>query len=265
MLQNIPLLKIKRPQVKARTKVENSKIEELADSIKEVGLINPILVKKSEDGYEIVAGERRYLAFVLLNEKEIPCILFEDGRINPEELKLAENIMREDLNSIELAKAALRIQMEFNLTTEKIARSLGKSLRWLERKLALLNLPLDIQDAIAKGFILDIVGMELGKVEEDTERGRLMAFAIANGATWKVVNNWVQDYLLGAEAKKRAVDGEIERGGTGEKRETYVTCLLCGEVDKITNVQYEPVHPACKAELLYKVKVLNQEKEKEVK
>ena len=263
MLQNIPLLKIKRPQLKARTKVEETKIEELANSIKEVGLINPILVKKVDDGYEIIAGERRYLAFVLLNEIEIPCVLFEDGRANPEELKLAENIMREDLNPIELARAALKVQMEFNLNTAKIARSLGKSKRWLEKKLSLLNLPTEIQEAIEKRLIVERVGVELGKVEEDIERERLLTFAVAHGATWKVVSDWVTSYLLGRSAKEKAVEQGLSTREPGEQKEVLVTCILCGIKDNILKMQYEPVHPECKAELFYKIKVLDKEKQKE--
>ena len=263
MSEVINLDRIKRPQLKSRTKLDEDKIEELAQSIAEVGLIYPITIKRKNKAYEIIAGERRYLAFKKLGKKEIECIVVKTDDGKAEEIKLAENIMREDYNPIELAMAVLRVQKEKKLNIEKIARAIGKSKVWLEKKLNLLNLPLSIQDAIAKRLIAEKVGVELARIDEDIERERLLTYAIAHGVTWKVVNDWVESFLLSSRAKEKAIQQETEKGVTSDEREVQVNCLLCGDKDNILKMQYEPVHPECKAELWYNLRMAKQKQQKE--
>ena len=260
----IEMSKIIHPKITHRSQIDGSRIKELAQSISEVGLINPIQVKKLDGKYMIVAGERRYLACKEIGIKKIECKVVVKSEAEAEEVKLAENIMREDLNPIELAKAVLIAQQKFKVQSAKIARALGKTVRWLEKKLQLLNLPLAIQDAIARRLIPEKVGVELARVEEEIERDRLLTYAVAHGATWKVVNSWVESYLLSSKAKEKAIINEEKTRVPGDQKEVQVTCILCAKKDDILKMQYEPVHPECLAELFYKIKVLDKEKQKEV-
>lgn len=264
MSELIKLEKIKVPAIRSRTKVEESKIDELADSINEVGLINAILVIKNKNKYEIVAGERRFLAFQKLGKKEIPCVISKSKKDMNEEIKLAENISREDLNSIELAIAVLKIQKKFGTPLNRIAKAIGKTTQYVERKLVLLKLPRSIQEALEKRLITDRVGMELGRIEDEIERERLLTYAVANGVTWKVVNSWVESSILNTSRAKEQREKDAEKIETTPGREIQVTCLLCGGKEDITKVTYEPVHRECKAELLYTVHEKQMQQAKEV-
>lgn len=260
----IEISKIIPPKIKHRSQIDGGRIKELAESIKEVGLINAIQVKKIDGKYEIIAGERRYLACKEIGVKKIECKVVPKSEGEAEEIKLAENIMREDLNPIELAKAILIAQQKYKIQSGKIARALGKSVRWLEKKIELLNLPLAIQDAIARRLIAEKVGIELARVEEEIERDRLLAYATAHGATWKIVNSWVESYIFSSKAKEKEIREEVGKGIVTDQKEVQTICMLCGQKDNILKMEYVPVHPECKAELFYKIKVLDKEKQKEV-
>lgn len=259
---NIEISKIKEPDIRSRKKIEEYETKELAESIKEVGLINPIQVKKVDNGYEVVAGERRYLACKMLNWVEIQAVVVEDKNGKADGIKLAENIARLDLNPIELAKTVFKIKIKYNLTSEVIARSIGKTKRWLNQKLELLKLPIEIQDAIEKRLITERVGLKLGEVDEKPERDRLLMYASLHGVTWPVICDWVRSYFLNKDAKKKAIEKGIGEGGIRDEKEIMDKCLLCGEKDNILKLKYVAVHPECEAELNYR---LNLERQKEVK
>lgn len=261
-MELIKLEKIIVPAIRSRRKIDESEIDELAASIDEVGLINAILVVKNKNKYEVVAGERRFLAFKRLGKKEIPSVILKSKKDINEEIKLAENISRVDLNSIELALGVLKIQKKFGTPLNVIAKAIGKTPQFIERKLALLKLPGSIQEAIEKRVITDRVGMELGRIDDEVERERLLTYAVANGVTWKVVNSWVESWILNSRRSLEQKGKEIERLNTVPGREIQVTCLLCGGKEDITKVTYEPVHRECKAELLYNV---HQQQIKEAK
>lgn len=139
-----------------RKTFQDEKIEELAQSIKENGLIQPIIVRKSGRDYEIVAGERRYRAFLLLKEKEIPAIIKEFDDQQSSRVALIENIQRQNLNPIEEAAAYKSLIDEHGLKQGELGEILGKSRSAITNSLRLLELPkearrLIIQDQISMG------------------------------------------------------------------------------------------------------------------
>jgi ParB family chromosome partitioning protein len=148
---DIDLLRPNRFQ--PRTNIDDAGIEELARSIKSNGVIQPIVVRKSEDGYEIVAGERRWRASQRAGLLKVPVVV----RDIPEERMLAaaliENIQREDLNPIEEAQAYRRLSDEYQLTQEQIADSVGKDRSSVANYLRLLKLPLEVRANVGSGAL----------------------------------------------------------------------------------------------------------------
>ncbi|HUK55108.1 MAG TPA: ParB/RepB/Spo0J family partition protein [Nitrospiria bacterium] len=125
-------------------------LQELAASVKERGVLQPVLVRPAEDGrYELIAGERRWRAAKLAGLDKIPAVLQEASDPDAVELALIENLQRQDLNPIETAKAYRRLTDEFRLTQEEVARRVGKERSSVTNALRLLNLPSEIQEAIA--------------------------------------------------------------------------------------------------------------------
>ena len=136
-----------------RTRMDDEKIEELAKSIRANGIIQPIVVRKADDGYEIVAGERRWRASQRAGLLKVPVVV----RDIPEERLLAsaliENIQREDLNPIEEAHAYRRLGDEFKLTQDQIADAVGKDRSSVANYVRLLKLPREVRENVAAGAL----------------------------------------------------------------------------------------------------------------
>jgi len=128
-------------------------LEELAASIKQYGMIQPIVVKKKDDYYEIIAGERRWRAAKIAGLKDIPVIIKEYSENEILEISLIENIQREDLNPIEEAKAYRALMDEFQLKQEEIAEKVSKSRSTITNSLRLLKLNEDVQKMLIAGEI----------------------------------------------------------------------------------------------------------------
>ncbi|HTN43615.1 MAG TPA: ParB/RepB/Spo0J family partition protein [Nitrospiria bacterium] len=125
-------------------------LQELVASVKERGVLQPVLVRTAEDGrYELIAGERRWRAAKLAGLEKIPAVLQQASDTDSVELALIENLQRQDLNPIETAKAYHRLVDEFGLTQEDVAKRVGKERSSVANTLRLLNLPLEIQEAVA--------------------------------------------------------------------------------------------------------------------
>jgi len=134
-----------------RKHFDDEKLRELVDSIRENGVIQPIVVQKKGQGYELVVGERRWRASKKANLKKIPAIVRELSDTHSLEIALIENIHRQDLNPIEEAEAYARLGQEFGLTQERLAKRLGKSRTAITNNLRLLNLPQTVKRDIIAG------------------------------------------------------------------------------------------------------------------
>lgn len=128
-------------------------LEELAESIKRDGVFEPVIVRKTGDSYELVSGERRVRASIMAGLKTVPAICRDVSDSDMLKLGLIENIQREDLNSIELAEAYQALIDEFSWTQEELADQVGKKRTTVTNTLRLLNLPQDVQQAVARGAI----------------------------------------------------------------------------------------------------------------
>ena len=131
-----------------RKTFDQQSLEELASSIKEHGVFQPIIVKKSIKGYEIIAGERRVKASEIAGLEEIPAIIRDFNDTQMMEIALLENLQRENLSAIEEATAYKKLQETLSLTQEELAKRLGKSRSHITNMLGLLTLPEDIQQEV---------------------------------------------------------------------------------------------------------------------
>ena len=134
-----------------RITFDQAALAELANSIKEVGVFTPLLVRKAINGYELVAGERRLRAAKLAKLTEVPCIIKEFNDSEMMEISLLENIQRENLSPIEEAKAYEQLQKKMEYTQDTLAKRLGKSRANITNTLRLLKLPGRVQELVQKG------------------------------------------------------------------------------------------------------------------
>ncbi len=128
-------------------------LDDLAQSIRENGIIQPIIVRKLEKGHEIIAGERRWRAAKEAGLEEIPCIIREIDDVTADRISLIENIQRENLNPIEEAQAYKRIMKEYSLKQDELAKAVGKSRSYISNNMRLLNLDDRVVQYIYEGKI----------------------------------------------------------------------------------------------------------------
>ena len=150
---NIELSLVEPNQGQPRKEFEKESLDELKDSIERYGVIQPIVVRRKGEKYEIIAGERRWRAAKLAKLKEIPCIIKEVDDKESMKLALIENLQRENLNSIEEAYAYNRLMEEYGLTQEEVALAMGKSRSYIANTVRLLKLDDEIKTYIANGKI----------------------------------------------------------------------------------------------------------------
>ena len=167
-------------------------IEALAASIKEHGVLQPIVVTKEDGKYKIVAGERRWRASKLAGLKKIPAIIRTLDSQNRLELSIIENAQREDLNAIELATAYAKLKTQFNLSVEEISAKVGKSEASIQGTMRLLNLPDDVKKIMVKEKLTEGVMRPLVSRDEATIK-KVLPKIIKEGWTARKVERYFQD------------------------------------------------------------------------
>lgn len=149
----LPISMITANEYQPRKEFNEEHLQELASSIREYGIIQPLVVTKEDSGYRLIAGERRLRAAMLAGLKKVPIVVRESKDQENLAVALIENVQRVDLNPIELGIAYKRLYEEFNLSHDEIARRVGKSRPVISNMIRLLNLPAVIQDALREGAI----------------------------------------------------------------------------------------------------------------
>ena len=183
-----------------RKTFSEEKIEELSKSIKEHGIIQPIVVRRRGDNYEIVAGERRWRAARKAELSKVPCLIRELSDEQNMLIAIIENMQREDLNPVEEAEGLNQMIVTFGMTQEQISKSVGKSRPYIANPLRLLSLPEYIKDEMAEGRLSAAHGRTLVTVEDEDVRKVLCARIIKEGLSVRETEKLVSEQ---GKSKKR--------------------------------------------------------------
>lgn len=200
---------IRPSPLQPREDFDSESMEELTQSIREKGVIQPILVRRKGDLYELIAGERRFRAAKSLNINEIPAIVKEVEDRDSLELSLIENIQRQGLNPIEEARAYQYLIDKFQLTQERIGEVLGKARVSVTNTLRLLKLPQEIQEEIRGGRISFGHGRALLEIEDANHQRRLSQEVISKGLSVRELENLIKAHRPKL-AKRRIGQGARE-------------------------------------------------------
>ena len=206
-LSELDIEKIQPGQYQPRTKMDLASLEELAQSIKEQGLISPILVRPiSKTKYEIIAGERRYRAAKMAGLKRVPVLIRKISNEKALAWALIENIQRENLNPLEEAAGIQRLVSEFNLTHESASRAIGRSRTATTNLLRLLNLAKPVQDRlmsneISMGHARALLGLE------PAMQVAIAQEIVSKGLSVRQVETLVAQ--LGQKKEKQAVEKKV--------------------------------------------------------
>lgn len=172
-LKDIPIDKISPNPHQPRKQFDDAALDELVASIKELGIVQPIMVRPSGDGYELVVGERRWRASTKAGLKTIPAIVRSSTNTESLEMALVENIQRENLNAIEEALAYRQLIDDFEIRQNDIAKRVGKDRATVANTLRLLQLPPEIQRMVVKGDITSGHARSLLALQGDSFQGKL--------------------------------------------------------------------------------------------
>lgn len=197
-----------------RKNFDEEKLWELANSIKEHGLIQPVVLRRSGAGYEIVAGERRWRAARLIGVKELPCIIKELSDEENMLLAIIENMQREDLNPIEEAEGINQMMDTYGLTQEQVSRSLGKSRPYITNSLRLLKLTEAVRDYVSNGMITSGHARALAAITSEAKQKELADIIIKDGLSVRQIEKLAQESKSGGakkKAKPRAKSADVRR------------------------------------------------------
>ena len=192
-LKELKIDDVIRDEEQPRREFSAEALEALAASIKEHGVLQPIVVTREEGKYKIVAGERRWRASKIAGLKKIPAIIRTLDSQNRLELSIIENAQREDLNAIELATAYAKLKTQFNLTAEDIAAKVGKSESSIQNTLRLLNLPDDVKKTMVKEKLPEGVMRPLVSRDEATIK-KVLPKIIKEGWTARKVERYFAEH-----------------------------------------------------------------------
>lgn len=186
-----------------RKEFDEEKLEELAESIKQYGIIQPLLLVKKGRYYSIVAGERRFRAAKLAGLKEVPAIVKEFTEQEIAEISLVENLQREDLNPIEEAKAYQRLMKEFALTQEEISQKVAKSRSVIANSLRLLRLEASVQAMVEDGSLSIGHAKVLMAIDEEELQKEAALAVVSRQMSVRETESYVKQLLNPKEKKEK--------------------------------------------------------------
>lgn len=188
-ITNVKISELRSNPYQPRQVFKKEALQELADSIKEHGVFQPIIIKKSIKGYEIIAGERRVKASQMVGLEEIPAIIRDFTDEEMMEIALLENLQRENLNPIEESRAYKKLIETLNITQEELAKKLGKSRSYITNMIGLQTLPDSIQDLISDNKMSMGHARVLSKLENENQQKELAEKIINDGMSVRDLEN----------------------------------------------------------------------------
>lgn len=207
----IPLNKIKTNENQPRKYFDNDKIIELSESIKQHGIIQPLILKKEDDVYMIIAGERRWRAAKQIGLKEVPAIIMDINDRELLEVSLIENIQREDLNPIEEAIAYQRLLSDFQLTQGELSERIGKSRTAITNTMRLLNLDDRVQSYIIEGILSEGHGRAILGLQDNNKQYEISQKVIDEGLSVRETEKLIKIINENKEKKKvRESNNQLE-------------------------------------------------------
>lgn len=207
---------IKPNENQPRKEFDEEKIGELASSIKEHGLIQPVILRKLGKGFEIVAGERRWRACRKAGLKEIPCIVKELTDEQNMLIAIIENMQREDLNPIEEADGINMMITNFGLTQEEVSKSVGKSRPYITNALRLLKLPEEIRNFVSEGKLSTGHARAIAGIEDKENQLKIAEFAVKEGISVREIEKLIKEQNA---SKKRNPRKRAEKNADVKKVE----------------------------------------------
>lgn len=244
-VQNVPLEKIKVGEYAQRVEVEDEGIVELAESIRRVGMLVPVVVCRRDDCFVLVAGHRRIAAARSAGLQDVPAVVREAEGASAKEVSFAENLFRKDLSPIELAAAIKDCLDQKTLTIDELAAGLHRSCHWVQAQIGLLAWPDEVLEAIHNGKISVTAASNLAMVHDDVYREFLVRQAVENGATARATAAWLQAWRAQAPASEAITREPVPAGERAMPAVPQAPCIVCANVFRTDELSHVPVCVHC--------------------
>ncbi len=244
-IKDLSLDLIDEPKGILRMEINGDDLDILAQSIKEIGLLQPILVAIDNDRFEIVFGHRRYLACRRLGLATIKSIVREMTQNEVGIARATENIARADLTPLEEALTYKNLIEQYKMSLEQVARKMGKTGATIKRRLDLLKMPPQLQKAVHSRKISMTVAEELWTVADMADLDYYLSFALDGGCTKEVARSWAKDWK---DKKRREKASGVLVGddfAPNQPRPVFVACDLCNGPMEIGQELVMRLCPAC--------------------
>lgn len=228
-----------------RANLTPESVDDLVFSIKEVGIIQPLIVCEAGDGYELIAGHRRLLAAEIIRLNEVPCVVVDAKDLDKELLKMHENIGRADINPIDWANHLDYLKQQYNLTNANLAEKIGFSEAWVSDHLEILSYPEEVLVAIRDGTLSFSAARELARIKDPVKRGVYVRAAVRGGVTPAMAARWKME----ANREPMPTEAPNPEQGTETPEATPApvepVCPVCGKQIPFDNIVTLQVHSEC--------------------
>ena len=233
------------PEFQAHRDIPPDDIQEIADSIKKIGIIEPLIIRKTNHGLEIVAGCVRYLAAILAGLKAVPCIIMSLGSKDSEILKLHENVKRIPLNHVDQGHTFRMMQETFKMTEKDIAESSGKSIAYVSQHISLVCYSKELTNAVKEGSITFSQARELMRVEDPSKRNYYLSLCQNSGATVPTLKRWIDEYLMTLGILPLQKSPDQHHSQSSESSQISYICEACDKPIKTSEIMQVIYCPPC--------------------
>lgn len=233
------------PAQPIRSEMTPASVEDLVMSIKQVGIIEPLVVKLTNGRYEVIAGHRRLFASKLAKIPEVPCYVRKANNEQAEMLKIHENLYRAEIKPADEAKHFSYLIDKQHMTPIKIAQLISKSLTYVTDRLAILNYPDFLRQAMDAGEINFSVAGEFAKFEDLHQMQTAVYYAKRGGMTQEMAHKWVADYKRQQSQSILQEPPKVAGSGENQQIEHTAVCVYCNEGLRLIEAEVVYMHTKC--------------------
>ncbi len=241
----INIADLELPEFEAHKLAPDEHIAEITESIKSIGIIEPLIVRKKGKTFEIVAGCIRYRCAKIAGLKSAPCLITSLNDKQAEVLKLHENIKRIPLDHVDQGNTFVMMRDKFNLTENDISSIVGKSIAYVSQHITLVSQDEELIRAVRENSISFSQARELLKIDDKKERRKLMIYCMNDGATVEVLKSWIKDYKNSLILNTPVTKAEDSISYIPERIQDWRSCQACSKPTLIKDIKQSFFCPPC--------------------
>lgn len=228
-----------------RMDAEDESIDDLAASIRRLGILVPLIVSSEGDQYYLIAGHRRYVAAMRVGLEEVPCIIRDSQPAESSEVAFAENVFRQDLSPVEIAAGVNDILTRKTMNVLDLARAMHRTEHWVRAQVAMLEWPDDVIAAVHQGWLSVSAASNIAMIADGNYRDFLLSNARDNGATARTTAAWLQAWRAQQPATEAVQAEPVPGGQVSQPALPQAPCIVCGNVHRTDALAMVLICTAC--------------------